>query len=69
MKIKKYQIITILEIARDRYGIETIDGLIEDINRKCENDFDTVIEFKMRGEKEDERDRGGINRSADSRAE
>lgn len=52
MKIKKYQIIAMLEIARDKYGIKTIDELIEEINRECKNDFDTVIEFKMKGEKE-----------------
>ncbi len=45
-KIKKYQIIKLLEIARDKYNLNTIDELIEDINKKLLNDDDIAIDIK-----------------------
>ena len=45
-KIKKYQLIKLLEIAKTIYGLNTIDELIEDINKKCENSDDIAATFK-----------------------
>ncbi len=45
-KLKKYQLIKILEIAKEEYNLKTIDELIDDINKQCKNDDDIVFECK-----------------------
>lgn len=45
-KIKKYQLIKLLEIAKEVYKLKTIDELIEDINKKCANSDDIAATFK-----------------------
>ena len=46
VKIKKYQLIKILEIAKDCYGLKTIDELIEDINKKVINNDDIAVQIE-----------------------
>lgn len=48
MKIlKKYVLIKILEIAKEK-GLNTIDELIADINKYCQNDTDIVFSWKIK---------------------
>lgn len=46
IKIKKYQLIKLLEIAKEHYGLNTIDELIEDINKQLINDDDIAATFE-----------------------
>lgn len=48
MKIlKKYVLIKILEIEKEK-GLNTIDELIADINKYCQNDTDIVFSWKIK---------------------
>ena len=54
MKIlKKYVLIKILEIAKEK-GLNTIDELIADINKCCQNDTDIVFSWKIKKEERNE---------------
>lgn len=44
--LKKYVLIKILEIAKEK-GLNTIDELIIDINKHCKNDTDVVFSWKF----------------------
>lgn len=46
--LKKYVLIKILEIAKEK-GLNTIDELITDINEHCKNDTDVVFSWKLGG--------------------
>lgn len=43
--IRKFQLIQVLIAAKELYGLNTIDELIEDINKKVLNDTDIVVSF------------------------
>lgn len=44
--IRKFQFIQVLRVAKEVYGLNTIDELIADLNKKVLNDTDIVIRFK-----------------------
>ena len=43
--IRKFQLIKMLEIAKEHYGLNTIDEMIEDINNHLLNDTDIAVRF------------------------
>lgn len=45
IKIRKYQLITILESIRDDMKLNTIDEVINDINKCIKDDNDIAIQY------------------------
>lgn len=52
MKIKKYQLIKILEILKEHYKCKTLEEAINLLNEEISNDTDIAFTFKIeRGRK------------------